>query len=137
MPGYAHFDNDTVFQGVHQHREVIGTVMRLCLSLKVVPVFAPPRESGFQAAVENYNGQWQAKVWTRFVHGCVQALQARSAKYVTANRQRTAVRRESAPARRAFPAEWEMDWDAPPPRARCVSASHQRAGPPVPAGAPF
>jgi len=40
--------------------------MRTCLRLDVTPVFAPPRESGFQAAIENFNGRWQAKVWARF-----------------------------------------------------------------------
>jgi hypothetical protein len=114
LPGYAQFDNDTVFQGAHQHRDVISRVMRVCLSLEVVPVFAPPRESGFQAAVENYNGQWQAKVWGRFVHGSVDELRDRSARYVAAHRARSAVRRESAPERRAFPKAWEMDWQAHP-----------------------
>lgn len=114
LPGYVQFDNDTVFQGPHQHRDVISSVMRVCLSLEVVPVFAPARESGFQASIENYNGQWQGKVWARFVHGSVEELRGRSAKYVAAHRQRTAVRRDGAPQRRAFPAEWEMDWQAHP-----------------------
>ena len=52
LPGYAQFDNDTIFQGPHQHTDVVGRVMRLCLSLGVVPVFVPPREPGFQAAIE-------------------------------------------------------------------------------------
>ncbi len=56
LPGYVQFDNDTVFQGPHQHRDVIGSVMRVCLSLDVTPVFAPPRESRFQASIESYNG---------------------------------------------------------------------------------
>src|SRR5262249_54370303 len=69
LPGYAQFDNDTIFQGTHTHPDVIGRVMRLCLSLEVIPVFVPPREMGFQAMIESYNGQWQAKVWARFTHG--------------------------------------------------------------------
>ena len=52
LPAYAQFDNDTRFQGPHQHRDVVSRVMRLCLSLGVTPVFAPPREHGFQNAVE-------------------------------------------------------------------------------------
>ena len=52
LPGYAQFDNDTIFQGPHQHKDVIGRVMRACLGLGVVPVFAPPRETGFQATIE-------------------------------------------------------------------------------------
>src|SRR5438105_3842497 len=66
LPGYAQFDNDTIFQGPHTYPDVVGRVSRLCLGLGVVPVFVPPREPGFQAAIENYNGWWQAKVWGRF-----------------------------------------------------------------------
>ncbi len=62
LPAYAQFDNDTIFQGPHQDADGVGRVMRLCLSLGVVPVFAPPRETGFQAAIESSNGRWQAKV---------------------------------------------------------------------------
>ena len=63
LPTYAQFDNDTVFQGAHQWPDTFGRITRVCLSLAVVPVFAPPRETGFQASVENYNGRWRAKVW--------------------------------------------------------------------------
>jgi hypothetical protein len=114
LPGYAQFDNDTRFQGPHQHADVISSVMRLCLSLGVVPVFAPPRESGFQAAIESLNGRWQAKVWARFQHESLPALQAQSAKYVAASRARGAVRLEGAPARRPFPAAWHLDLQAHP-----------------------
>ena len=63
FPDYAQFDNDTVFQGPHAHCDVVGRVTRLCLSMGVTPVFAPPRETGFQAAIESFNGRWQAAVW--------------------------------------------------------------------------
>src|SRR4029077_9659876 len=95
--------NDTIFQGPHQYADVIGRVTRVCLSLGVVPVFVPPREPGFQAMVENYNGRWQAKVWARFTHGSLAALQERSARYVAAVQRRRADRIESAPGRRPFP----------------------------------
>ena len=52
LPGYAQFDNDTIFQGPHSHPDVVGRVSRLCLSLGVVPVFVVPREFGFQATIE-------------------------------------------------------------------------------------
>jgi hypothetical protein len=79
-----------------------------------VPVFAPPRESGFQAAIESLNGRWQAKVWARFQHESLEALQAQSANYVAASRARGAVRLEGAPARRPFPADWQLDLQAHP-----------------------
>jgi putative transposase len=119
LPTYAQFDNDTIFQGAHQHPDVIGRVMRLCLGPGVVPVFAPPRETGFQAAIENYNGRWQAKVWARFTHESPEGLQATSARYVAAARSRAAARIESAPARRPFPEPWELDLQAHP-RGRLV-----------------
>jgi transposase-like protein len=64
-PTYAQFDNSTVFTGP-RHPNSIGNVIRLCLSLGVTPVLAPPRETGFQATIERYNGLWQKGVWERF-----------------------------------------------------------------------
>ncbi len=113
-PAYAQFDNDTIFQGAHQHRDSIGRVVRTCLRLDVTPVFVPPQESGFQAAIENFNGRWQAKVWARFYHDSLAALQARSRLYVSAYRQRAAARIEAAPQRRPFPALWQPDLQARP-----------------------
>ncbi|HEX4217229.1 MAG TPA: hypothetical protein VHZ02_02570 [Acidimicrobiales bacterium] len=109
LPGYAQFDNDTIFQGTHAHPDVIGRVSRLCLSLGVTPVFVVPREFGFQSMVENYNGTWQAKVWARFEHGSLPDLQGHSQRYVTALRRHRADRIESAPPRRAFPTPWRLD----------------------------
>ncbi len=120
LPDYTQFDNDTVFQGPHQHQDVVGRVMRLCLSLGVVPVFVPPREMGFQAAIEGYNGLWQAKVWGRFEHASLEALQEQSSKYLSAHRCRTAKRREAAPDRPMFPQGWQLDLQRHP-------ASYRRA----------
>ncbi|SRR5712691_580164 len=108
LPLYVQFDNDNVFQGAHQWPDSFGRITRLCLSLGVSPVFAPPRETGFQAAIENYNGRWQAKVWTRFEHRSLQELLDRSDRFVAAARLRLAPRIESAPPRRPFPKNWSM-----------------------------
>jgi hypothetical protein len=113
LPAYAQFDNDTRFQGPHQYPDTIGSVIRLCLSLGVVPVFAIPHEMGIQAAIESLNGRWQAKVWARFHHPSLEALQAQSAKYVLASRQRAAARIEAAPPRRPFPAQWRLQLRVP------------------------
>ena len=112
LPAYAQFDNDNRFQGPHQHADVVGRVMRLCLSLRVVPVFAPPREPGFQNAVENFNGLWQAKVWTRFSHASLRQLSAQSARYVVASRHRAAARHDQTPPRVSFPRGWSLDLQA-------------------------
>jgi hypothetical protein len=108
LPRYAQFDNDTIFQGPHQWPDTFGRITRLCLSLGVVPVFAPPRETGFQASIENYNGRWQGKVWARFKHPSLAALVRQSDKFIAAARLRAAARIESAPPRRPFPADWSM-----------------------------
>jgi hypothetical protein len=87
---YAQFDNDPLFEGPPIHPDTIGRVTRVCRSLAVVPVFVPPRETGFQAAIEGFNGLWQAKVWTRFQHDWLEGLQAQSAHSGAAHRQRAA-----------------------------------------------
>ena len=48
LPGYAQFDNDMIFHGTHRYPDALGRVIRLCLSLGVVPVLVPPRETGFR-----------------------------------------------------------------------------------------
>jgi hypothetical protein len=114
LPGYAQFDNDTIFQGTHAHPDVIGRVSRLCLSLGVAPVFVVPREFGFQSMIENYNGAWQAKVWARFQHGSLSDVRGHSQRHVTALRRHRADRIESAPRRHAFPTGWHLDLQARP-----------------------
>jgi hypothetical protein len=109
LPGYAQFDNDMIFHGTHRYPDALGRVIRLCLSLDVVPVFVPPRETGFQAMIESYNGWWQAKVWSRFQHANLEDLQGHSQKYVAALLKQRAARIEAAPDRRAFPAGWKLD----------------------------
>ena len=113
-PGYAQFDNDTRFIGGHRHPESIGPVIRFCLAVGVVPVFAPPLEVGFQASIEAFNGLWQRKLWTRFWDPTLDALQARSAAYITASRVRSRVRIEAAPERAPFPLGQPIDLSVPP-----------------------
>src|SRR5260370_40412084 len=57
------FPYTTLFRS--RYPDALGRIIRLCLSLDVVPVFVPPRETGFQAMIESYNGWWQAKVWSQ------------------------------------------------------------------------
>jgi putative transposase len=109
LPRYAQFDNDTIFHGTHRYPDALGRVIRLCLSLGVVPVFVPPREMGFQAMIESYNGWWQTKVWSRFVHANLADLQGHSQKYVAALLKQRAARVEAAPDRRAFPGDWKLN----------------------------
>jgi len=113
LPTYAQFDNDTIFQGPHHHPDCFGRVIRLCLSLRVVPVFAPPRETGFQAMIENFNGRWQNKVFQRFEHVSLADLCQHSDAFVEADRRRQSSYRDSAPPRRAFPRRWQLDLQRP------------------------
>jgi hypothetical protein len=114
LPRYAQFDNDMIFQGTHRYPDALGRVIRACLGLGVTPVFVPPTEMGFQAAIESSNGWWQARVWLRFRHASVAALCDRSGRYVTALRPQRRARIEAAPERRPFPTGWRLDWQAIP-----------------------
>ncbi len=119
LPGYAQFDNDMIFHGTQRYPDALGRVIRLCLSLGVVPVFVPPRATGFQAMIESYNGWWQAKVWSRFQHANLEDLQGHSQRYVTALLKQRAARIEVAPDRRAFPTGWKLNLSKRP-RGRLV-----------------
>lgn len=113
LPDYAQFDNDRRFQGPHRYPDTIGRVVRVCLALGVVPVFAPPREHGLQSSVERFNLLWQQKVWARFHHADLAELRRRGRAYVEASRWRHRARIDAAPARRTFPAGWKFDVQAP------------------------
>lgn len=114
LPAYAQFDNDTRFCGPQNHSDVVGRVARLCLSLGVTPVFAPPRETGFQAAIESFNNVWQAKVWARFHHVDLAMLERVSGRFLRAYVQRLARRGERVPRRRPFPQNWQLNLQAEP-----------------------
>ena len=108
LPRYAQFDNATIFQGPHQFPDVVGQIMRTCLLLGVTPVFAPPREPGFQNAVESLNGRWQAKVWRRFDHESLAVLELRSQRWIAAVHLRSAARIDRSPPRISFPPHFEL-----------------------------
>jgi hypothetical protein len=109
LPAYAQFDNDRRFGGPGRWQDSVGRVMRMCLSLGVCVVFAPPREHGFQNDVERFNLLWQQKVWRRFWHADLADLCTRSVRYVEASRHRHADRIDAAPARTSFPRSWRLD----------------------------
>lgn len=111
-PDYAQFDNDTRFTGPHQFPDVVGRVTRVCLSLGITPVYVPPRETGFQAAIESFNNVWQQKVWSRYHHSDLVSLRDRSDRFIDAYMRRLGQRSERAPHRRAFPTGWQMNLQA-------------------------
>jgi hypothetical protein len=113
LPDYAQFDNGTVFLGNRMHRDAIGRVVRLCLSLGVIPVFAPPREHVIQNSIEGFNSLWLSKVWRRRTWTARGELGTRSDLYIDALFERRAQRRDNAPPRRPFPSDWKLDLNAP------------------------
>src|SRR5262249_57237093 len=94
--------------------DAMGRVMRLGLGRGVGPVFAPPRETGFQAMIEGYRGLWQAKVWARFTFTTPEEVRPQSDRFVAAVRARRGERIDTAPSRRAFPRAWRSDLQAHP-----------------------
>jgi transposase len=86
-PAYLQMDNDTRFAGSTRAVRRLGRLIRFCLAAGVIPVFTPPRETGFQAAVEGFNGLWQAKVWQRFLHRDLRQLRARNQAFLGAHRR--------------------------------------------------
>ncbi len=113
LPRYVKFDNGSVFQGTHRWPDTFGRVTRLCLSLKVTPVFAPPLCRGVQADIEAFNRRWQEAVWSRFSFSERDDLIAQSFRFVAAHRKRYAVRIEDAPSRRPFPRNWVLNLQQP------------------------
>jgi hypothetical protein len=109
LPRYAQFDNGNIFVGSNRYPDVIGRVMRTCLLLGVVPVFTPPREPGFQAAIESLNGRWQAKVWSRFTRVTIVELLDHSDRYIAAARRQNALRIDRAPLRSPMPSDPVLD----------------------------
>jgi hypothetical protein len=104
-PAFLQMDNDTRFAGSNRAVRRLGRLIRFCLAEGVIPVFVPPRETGFQAAVESFNWLWQAKVWQRFRHRHLLQLQIRNRAFLEAHRQ------------------WHRR-ELPPRRSRC-GAAHQ------------
>jgi hypothetical protein len=113
LPDYAQFDNSMVFQG-GRVPDTLGKVIRCCLSLDVIPVFVPPRETGFQASIEGYNGRWQRSVWQRFHYENLCDVQRQSKKYVDAVRLKNRERSEASPTRWQFPKQWTLDYSIRP-----------------------
>lgn len=103
LPTYVQFDNDTIFSGAHHFADTFSRVVRFCLQLKVVPVFSPPQETGFQAQIESFNARWQRSVWQRFTHRGLAAVCQRNTAFLTALRARLKVRLDAAPQRRLWP----------------------------------
>jgi len=118
LPKYVQFDNDMVFQGPRK-QNAIGKVIRLCLSLKVIPVFTTPYEQGFQGKIERFNRELQEKFWRRKRFKNMKDVEKHLAEYVQAHRLAHQAEIVMAPRRRPFPKRWQRD-DAKPPRGKMI-----------------
>ena len=107
LPRYAQFDNDMIFHGARLPGQFGADHSAVPEPESGTRVRVPP-EFGFQSAIENYNGSWQAKVWSRFEHGYLPELREHSQRYVTAPRRHRADRIESAPAT-WLPERWRLN----------------------------
>ncbi len=113
LPRYAKFDNATVSQGAHKWPDTFGRVTGMCLSLNVIPVFAPPLSRGFQPDIEAFNWRCQDAVWSRFTFRDRAALMLQSNRFAPAHPKHYAVRIDDAPARKPFPKNWRLDLHRP------------------------
>jgi len=108
LPKYVQFDNDMVFQGPRKEN-AIGKVIRLCLSLKVIPVFVTPYEQGFQGKIERFNREIQEKFWQRRRFKSLKEIERRLEEYVQTHRLAHQGEIVTAPRRRPFPKRWKRD----------------------------
>jgi transposase len=113
LPKYVQFDNDMVFQGPRK-QNAIGKVIRLCMSLKVIPVFATPYEQGFQGKMERFNSELQEKFWRRKRFKSIREIGMRLAEYVQAHRLAHQAEIVLTPRKRPFPKRWKRNDTLPP-----------------------
>ncbi len=130
LPNYVQFDKATAPKNDcpgPRTADSLGKTIRFCLSLDVIPVFVPPRETGFQASIENDNGRWERGVWKRFHFENFRAVESQSSKFVKAMRTKNAVRTDGAPDRWEFPNDWELDYQTQPKgKVICIRRSTDR-----------
>jgi hypothetical protein len=112
FPEFVQFDNATVFTGP-RHPNCVGQTVRFCLSLGITPVFVPPRETGFQANVERFNGLWQKANWERFNFKNLEQLNKQSNLYVEALRDKKHFTIQTAPDRDEIPKNGIYRYDNP------------------------
>lgn len=107
-----------IFQGPRK-ANVIGKVIRLCLSLNVIPIFVTPYEQGFQGKIERFNREVQEKFWQRKRFRNLNKINTNLKQYVMAHRLKQQGNILSAPLRRPFPKKWKRD-DTKTPKGKII-----------------
>jgi hypothetical protein len=65
IPKYLQMDNGSYFIGDLKHPRHFSRVVRLCLYFGVEPVFIAPRKPWMNGSIENFNGDFEEKFWTK------------------------------------------------------------------------
>jgi transposase InsO family protein len=65
LPAQVQFDNAREFCGWGKSARYLSRVIRLCLCLRVTPIFIPQRRPQRNGAVENFNGWFQPLLFRR------------------------------------------------------------------------
>ena len=113
LPAYAQFDNDTIFQGAHQWPNTFGRVSPVVPPTGGRPGVRPAPGDGVPGGHRELQRPVAGEGWRRFQHDSLRTLRRHSHRYVEAARERSAARRDAAPARKPFPADWELDLQKP------------------------
>jgi len=114
LPAYAQFDNDTRFQGAHQFRDTLGRVIRLCLSLGVTAVFAPPRETGFKPLSKVSTLAGKLRSGSAFISNLSAPYNPSPLDTLPPTASVPACASNLPPSRRLFPSTWKFDLQARP-----------------------
>ncbi len=61
VPQRLQLDNDLVFWGSNRHPRSFGLVIRLCLDLRVEPIFIPLDEPWRNGIIERFQGVWDQR----------------------------------------------------------------------------
>ncbi len=117
VPPQAQFDNAREFCGWGQSARYLSRVIRLCLHLRVTPIFIPPARPQRNGAVENFNGWFQPLLFQRHFKR-PSALRRELARLITTVNehhvqprlgQTTIVRYRRGKRLRKLPAQFELD----------------------------
>ena len=65
IPKYLQMDNGAYFIGDLRHARHFSRVVRLCHCFGVEPVFIAPRKPWMNGTIEDFNGEFEEKLWAR------------------------------------------------------------------------
>lgn len=122
LPAQVQFDNAREFCGWGKAARYLSRVIRLCLYLRVTPIFIPQRRPQHNGAVENFNGWFQPLLFQRqFKYPAI--LRRELARLMTTVNeqhvqsrlgQRTAAQYRRGKRLRRLPARFSLNTDALP-----------------------